>query len=323
VVLTSNNARELSDGLKRRCLHLFIDFPPPDEELARYHPPQSSRGLGAPRPDGGGGRPTHPRARAPQGALRVESLDWARSLVILNAESRSGAGRVHPDHARQAQKDLERVKAPSTRSSPTSTEAMHLTEFRELWFPSPPSVCPSWPGWSVFIEGGRCISAALGSTPRSGCSPPGAGTSTTRTRPARLLPGRHAEAAAHLLQPGEMTVETFRRAGLQGGAGLRCAEGPVRVLHLSGMCRRRPRCRAGRGIDRGRLGWKLKMTHSLPRLLPRLLRSRTGASAPSAAMAPRTSSSPPGSPSPDEPINKLWGSATAASPDPPQPAGLA
>ena len=31
VVLTSNNARELSDGLKRRCLHLFIDFPPPDE----------------------------------------------------------------------------------------------------------------------------------------------------------------------------------------------------------------------------------------------------------------------------------------------------
>src|SRR6202007_3096554 len=34
VVLTSNNAGELSDGLKRRCLHLFIDFPPPDEELA-------------------------------------------------------------------------------------------------------------------------------------------------------------------------------------------------------------------------------------------------------------------------------------------------
>src|SRR5207245_11240732 len=29
VVLTSNNARELSDGLKRRCLHLFIVFPSP------------------------------------------------------------------------------------------------------------------------------------------------------------------------------------------------------------------------------------------------------------------------------------------------------
>src|SRR5439155_1174861 len=34
VVLTSNNARELSDGLKRRCLHLFIDFPSPADELA-------------------------------------------------------------------------------------------------------------------------------------------------------------------------------------------------------------------------------------------------------------------------------------------------
>src|SRR6185369_6700254 len=33
VVLTSNNARELSDGLKRRCLHLFIDFPSPAAEL--------------------------------------------------------------------------------------------------------------------------------------------------------------------------------------------------------------------------------------------------------------------------------------------------
>src|SRR3989442_10361537 len=34
VVLTSNNARDLSDGLKRRCLHLFIDFPAPAEQLA-------------------------------------------------------------------------------------------------------------------------------------------------------------------------------------------------------------------------------------------------------------------------------------------------
>src|SRR6266851_3768856 len=33
VVLTSNNAREMSDALKRRCLHLYIDFPPPEQEL--------------------------------------------------------------------------------------------------------------------------------------------------------------------------------------------------------------------------------------------------------------------------------------------------
>ena len=33
VFLTSNNAREMSDALKRRCLHLFIDYP--SEEVER------------------------------------------------------------------------------------------------------------------------------------------------------------------------------------------------------------------------------------------------------------------------------------------------
>jgi len=34
VVLTSNNTRELSEALKRRCLYLFIDYPTVQEELA-------------------------------------------------------------------------------------------------------------------------------------------------------------------------------------------------------------------------------------------------------------------------------------------------
>ena len=34
VVLTSNNSREMSDALKRRCLHLYLDFPDPDREMA-------------------------------------------------------------------------------------------------------------------------------------------------------------------------------------------------------------------------------------------------------------------------------------------------
>ena len=34
VILTSNNAREMSDALKRRCLHLYIDFPTKEQELA-------------------------------------------------------------------------------------------------------------------------------------------------------------------------------------------------------------------------------------------------------------------------------------------------
>jgi MoxR-like ATPase len=86
VVLTSNNARELSDGLKRRCLHLFVDFPAPAEELdiIRLKVPEISDKL----------------ALAVVGAVQKiramdlrkppsisESLDWARSLVILNAQS--------------------------------------------------------------------------------------------------------------------------------------------------------------------------------------------------------------------------------------------
>jgi MoxR-like ATPase len=85
VVLTSNNARELTDGLKRRCLHLFIDFPTAAEELAiiRLKVPEVSERLG------------HEVVRAVQRirALELrkapsisESLDWVRSLVILNAD---------------------------------------------------------------------------------------------------------------------------------------------------------------------------------------------------------------------------------------------
>jgi MoxR-like ATPase len=90
VVLTSNNARELSDGLKRRCLHLFIDFPAPAEELAiiRMKVPEIPDQL----------------ARAVVDAVQKirgldlrkppsvsESLDWARSLVILNARELDAA----------------------------------------------------------------------------------------------------------------------------------------------------------------------------------------------------------------------------------------
>src|SRR3990167_8399261 len=33
VVLTSNNSREMSDALKRRCLHLYLDFPDSQREM--------------------------------------------------------------------------------------------------------------------------------------------------------------------------------------------------------------------------------------------------------------------------------------------------
>jgi MoxR-like ATPase len=110
VVLTSNNAREISDGLKRRCLHLFIDFPPPQEELEilRLKVPEISERLAQ------GVVTAVQRIRAME--LRKppsvsESLDWARSLVILNAESLDPAlVEATLTMLVKYEKDLERVR---------------------------------------------------------------------------------------------------------------------------------------------------------------------------------------------------------------------
>jgi MoxR-like ATPase len=86
VVLTSNNAREMSDALKRRCLHLFIGYPDATRELEIV------------------------RARIPEAGVELaeaivrvvqrvrdldlkkrpsvsETLDWTRALTILNAQT--------------------------------------------------------------------------------------------------------------------------------------------------------------------------------------------------------------------------------------------
>jgi MoxR-like ATPase len=85
VLLTSNAARELSDALKRRCLHLFIDFPAPERELAivRARVPEAGEALAQ-------------QVVAAVGKLRAldlkklpsiaETLDWTRALVLLGAE---------------------------------------------------------------------------------------------------------------------------------------------------------------------------------------------------------------------------------------------
>jgi MoxR-like ATPase len=110
VVLTSNNARELSDGLKRRCLHLFIDFPAPSEELEiiRMKVPEISGQLAS--------AVVHAVEKIRAMDLRKppsvsESLDWARSLVILNARSLDAA-LVESTLTMlvKYEKDLERVK---------------------------------------------------------------------------------------------------------------------------------------------------------------------------------------------------------------------
>jgi MoxR-like ATPase len=111
VVLTSNNARELSDGLKRRCLHLFIDFPAPADELAiiRLKVPEISERLGEAVVAAVQKIRTLDLRKPPSVS---ESLDWARSLVILNAQSLDPAiVEATLTLLIKYEKDLERVKA--------------------------------------------------------------------------------------------------------------------------------------------------------------------------------------------------------------------
>jgi hypothetical protein len=135
-----------------------------------------------------------------------------------------------------------------------------LTEFRELWFPCPrlrlPELGPSGPG---FIEGGRCISGALGEYTKLWIYASGHWHFYyIHPTPRDFFRITMPEAI-----PREMTVETFRQGlSYKVVLGLRCAEGPVRVLHLVGDVPD-----VTRAVERdeelpvGPLGWKLKMTH--------------------------------------------------------------
>lgn len=85
VLLTSNNTRELSEALKRRCLYLFVDYPSMEQELniVRLKVPDLNLKLAQ---------------QAVQIVQRLrgmdlkkspsvsETLDWAKALVALNAD---------------------------------------------------------------------------------------------------------------------------------------------------------------------------------------------------------------------------------------------
>ena len=85
VILTSNNSRELTEALKRRCLYLWLDYPSVDREIeiVRLHAPdlderfarrlievvQMVRDLDLKKPPS-----------------IAESIDWARALLLLGAD---------------------------------------------------------------------------------------------------------------------------------------------------------------------------------------------------------------------------------------------
>ena len=84
VVLTSNNTRELSEALKRRCLYLFIDYPTVEQELAvvRLKVPELAPRLARQAVELVHRLRTMGLRKAPSIS---ETLDWARALVALNA----------------------------------------------------------------------------------------------------------------------------------------------------------------------------------------------------------------------------------------------
>lgn len=85
VVLTSNNAREMSDALKRRCLHLYIDFPAPEQELQiiRLKVPEVSAALAAEVIEAMQKIRKLDLKKVPSIS---ETLDWAKALTLLNAD---------------------------------------------------------------------------------------------------------------------------------------------------------------------------------------------------------------------------------------------
>jgi MoxR-like ATPase len=84
VFLTSNNARELSDALKRRCLHLYIDYP--SQELEARILETKVPGVGQLLIQDVVGMMHKLRALDLKKTPSIsETLDWARALLALNA----------------------------------------------------------------------------------------------------------------------------------------------------------------------------------------------------------------------------------------------
>ncbi len=86
VVLTSNNTRELSEALKRRCLYLFIDYPTMDAELniVRMRVPQLNQKLAQQAVEVVQNLRQLDLKKSPSVS---ETIDWAKALVMLNADA--------------------------------------------------------------------------------------------------------------------------------------------------------------------------------------------------------------------------------------------
>jgi MoxR-like ATPase len=85
VLLTSNNSRELTEALKRRCLYLWLDYPELEHELeiVRLHTPELSETVARRLVEVVGMVRELDLKKPPSIA---ESIDWARALLLLGAQ---------------------------------------------------------------------------------------------------------------------------------------------------------------------------------------------------------------------------------------------
>ena len=85
VLLTSNNTRELTEALKRRCLYLWLDYPAAEQELeiVRLHTPELPETVARRLVEVVGMVRELDLKKPPSIA---ESIDWARALLLLGAE---------------------------------------------------------------------------------------------------------------------------------------------------------------------------------------------------------------------------------------------
>jgi MoxR-like ATPase len=85
VVLTSNDSRELTEALKRRCLYLWLDYPGAEREMeiVRLHVPELAESVGRRLVE------VIEMVRAldlKKPPSIAESIDWARTLLLMGAE---------------------------------------------------------------------------------------------------------------------------------------------------------------------------------------------------------------------------------------------
>jgi MoxR-like ATPase len=86
VLLTSNHVREMTDALRRRCLHVYLDYPSPAREVSivALKVPDIEAALANELV----GFVQRIRSMDLRKAPSIsETIDWARALVILGARS--------------------------------------------------------------------------------------------------------------------------------------------------------------------------------------------------------------------------------------------